>query len=90
MDLDETGAFTTQNRVTYLGFHRGGLLVGDDLESLMFYGLDGTLVEAQAVDGGVQSCHAMALKVVVLSGMGEVALVQRERDSVNLEEARAG
>ena len=82
--LDETGVFTTQNRVTYLGFHRGALLVGDDLESLMFYGLDGTLVEAQAVDGGVQSCHAMALKVVVLSGMGEVVLVQRERDSVNL------
>ena len=61
-----------------------GLLVGDDLESLMFYDLDGSLVETQAIDGGVQSCHVMALKVVVLSGMGEVVLVQYQRDSVNL------
>ena len=82
--LDVTGFFNTQNRVSYLGFHRGGLLVGDDLESLMFYDLDGALVETQAIDGGVQSCHVMALRVVVLSGMGEVVLVQRERDSVNL------
>ena len=82
--LDVTGVFTTQHRVTYLGFHRGGLLVGDDLESLMFYDLDGSLVETQAIDGGVQSCRVMGLKVVVLSGMGEVLLVQRERDSVNL------
>ena len=50
----------------------------------MFYDLDGSLVETQAIDGGVQSCLVMALKVVVLSGMGEVVLVQRERDSVNL------
>ena len=88
--LVETGtlevfeSFNTQHRVSYLGFHRDGLLVGDDLESLMFYHLDGTLAETQTIDGGVQSCRFMGLRVVILSGMGEVVLVQRERDSVNL------
>ncbi len=77
-------SFNTEHRVSYLGFHRDGLLVGDDLDSLMFYDLDGTMVESQAIDGGVQSCHFMGLRLVILSGMGEVVLSQRERDSVNL------
>ena len=42
------------------------------------------LAETQTIDGGVQSCRFMGLRVVILSGMGEVLLVQRERDSVNL------
>lgn len=82
--LEVLESFNTEHRVSYLGFHRDGLLVGDDLDSLMFYDLDGTLIESQAIDGGVQSCHFMGLKLVILSGMGEVVLSQRERDSVNL------
>ena len=82
--LEVTATFTTKHRVSYIGFHREGLLVGNDLDSLMFYDLDGELIEVQDIDGGVQSCRLMALKVVVLSGMGEVVLVQRGRESVNL------
>ena len=72
IEVDTT--FSTHHRVSYLGFHREGLVVGDDLASLMFYDLEGNLVEEQAIDGGVQTCHAMGLKVVVLSGMGELHL----------------
>lgn len=82
--LDLGTTFTTQHRVSYLGFHRDGLLVGNDLDSLMFYDLEGKLMETQEIDGGVQSCSEMGLKVVVLSGMGDVVLVQRGRESVNL------
>ena len=39
IEVDTT--FSTQHRVSYLGFHREGLVVGDDLNSLMFYDLDG-------------------------------------------------
>ena len=82
IEVDTT--FSTHHRVSYLGFHREGLVVGDDLASLMFYDLEGNLVEEQAIDGGVQTCHAMGLKVVVLSGMGEVVLAQSGRASLNL------
>ena len=68
IEVDAT--FSTQHRVSYLGVHREGLVVGDDLASLMFYDLEGNLVEEQAIDGGVQTCHSMGLKLVVLSGMG--------------------
>lgn len=82
--LKAEATFSTNHRVTYLGFHREGLVIGDDLASLMFYDLKGNLLEEQAIDGGVQTCRAMALKLVVLSGMGEVILAQRERESLNL------
>ena len=51
---------------------------------LSFYDHEGTLLESQDVDGGVQNCCFMDLKAVVLSGMGEVHLIQYERPQVNL------
>ncbi|MGB0515454.1 MAG: hypothetical protein ACPGKR_00750 [Poseidonia sp.] len=74
------------HNVSFLMFHRTHLVVGDDLGHLFFYDHKGVLLETQDVDGGVQSCQAMGLKLVVLSGMGHLQLHQFERPSVNLSE----
>ena len=90
--LDPGGEFETlrfwmaPHQVSYLGFHRDGLVVGDDLGSLAFHDLDGSPIETQDIDGGVQTCRPMGLKLAVLTGMGEVVLVQRGRPSVSLSQ----
>ena len=90
--LDSGGEFETlrfwmaPHQVSYLGFHRDGLVVGDDLGSLAFHDLDGSPIETQDIDGGVQTCRPMGLKLAVLTGMGEVVLVQRGRPSVSLSQ----
>ena len=90
--LDSGGEFETlkfwmaPHQVSYLGFHRDGLVVGDDLGSLAFHDLDGGPIETQDIDGGVQTCRPMGLKLAVLTGMGEVVLVQRGRPSVSLSQ----
>lgn len=82
--LERLSMFSTAHTVSFLSFHRSHLVVGDDIETVSFYDQEGLLLETQDVDGGVQRCIFMDLKVVVLSGMGEVHLVQFERDPVNL------
>ena len=80
--LERLSMFSTAHTVSFLSFHRSHLVVGDDIETVSFYDQEGLLLETQDVDGGVQRCIFMDLKVVVLSGMGEVHLVQFERDPV--------
>ena len=82
--LERLSMFSTAHTVSFLSFHRSHLVVGDDIETVSFYDQEGLLLETQDVDGGVQRCIFMDLKVVVLSGMGEVHIVQFERDPVNL------
>ena len=76
--------FETEHAVSCLVFHRSRLVVGDDLASLSFYDLEGNMLEKQDIDGGVQACHVMGLRLAVLSGMGEVFLAQFEREPQNL------
>lgn len=85
-DLESVATMTVEHDVSFLMFHRTHLIVGDDLGHLFFYDHNGMLLEHQEVDGGVQSCQAMGLKLVVLSGMGHLQLHQFERTSVNLSE----
>ena len=94
--LDSGGEFETlrfwmaPHQVSYLGFHRDGLVVGDELDSLAFHDLDGSPIETQDIDGGVQTCRPMGLKLAVLTGMGEVVLVQRPSVRQSLSDSRAG
>ena len=83
-DMEIVNVFSPKNTVSFLSFHRSFLVVGDDIGAISFYDQEGTLLESQDVDGGVQNCCFMDLKAVVLSGMGEVHLIQYERPQVNL------
>ncbi len=83
-EMEIINVFSPKNTVSFLSFHRSFLVVGDDIGAISFYDQEGTLLESQDVDGGVQNCCFMDLKVVVLSGMGEVHLIQYERPQVNL------
>ena len=76
--------FSTAYDVSFLQFHRNHLVVGDDIGSLSFYDAEGAHLETQEVDGGVQSCRPMGLKLAVISGMGTVHLIQFERPEQNL------
>ena len=83
-ELEHLNVFSSTNTVSFLSFHRSHLVIGDDIGAISFYDHEGKLLESQEVDGGVQTCRFMDLKAVVLSGMGEVLLVQFERPQVNL------
>ena len=83
-ELEHLNVFSSTNTVSFLSFHRSHLVVGDDIGSISFYDHEGTLLESQGVDGGVQTCRFMGLKAVVLSGMGEVVIIQFERPQINL------
>ncbi len=83
-ELERLCMFSSPHTVSFLSFHRSHLVVGDDIGTLAFYDHEGLLLESQDVDGGVQDCLFMDLKAVVLSGMGEVHLVQFERNAINL------
>ncbi len=83
-ELEHLIVFSSTNTVSFLSFHRSHLVVGDDIGAICFYDHEGTLLDSQDVDGGVQTCRFMGLKAVVLSGMGEVILIQFERPQVNL------
>lgn len=78
--------FSVPHRVSFMLFHRSHLVIGDEIGSISFYDYAGTLLESQDVDGGVQTCEPMGLKLAVISGMGSVYLVQFERPSQNLSE----
>ena len=89
--LEETGIavvsqFTVPHRVSFMLFHRMHLVIGDEIGSISFYDHEGNLLESQEMDGGVQSCQPMGLKLAVISGMGSAHLVQFERPSQNLSE----
>ena len=73
--------------VTSLHFHRDSLVVGDDLEAVTVYSFAGLLKKSIDVDGGVQSIASLGSRLALLTGMGEVHLVDIEGDvSVNLSE----
>ena len=83
----ELGPVTTvsvPNNVSFLAHHRSMIVVGDEIGHLTFHDDEGNPVETQDIDGGVQHCIAMGLKLVLLTGMGEVVLVQYQRDQINL------
>ena len=89
--LQETGIavmaqFSVPHRVSFMLFHRVHLVVGDEIGSISFYDREGNLLESQELDGGVQSCEPIGLKLAVISGMGSAHLVQFERPSQNLSE----
>ncbi len=89
--LEDTGItvlsqFSVPQRVSFMLFHRTHLVIGDEIGSISFYDHEGNLLESQEMDGGVQSCEPMGLKLAVISGMGSVHLVQFERPSQNLSE----
>ena len=89
--LEETGIFvvsqfTVPHRVSFMVFHRMHLVIGDEISSISFYDHEGNLLESQEMDGGVQSCQPMGLKLAVISGMGSAHMVQFERPSQNLSE----
>lgn len=85
-DVAVEAHFPVPQRVSFMLFHRTHLVIGDDLGSISFYDAAGTLLESQEIDGGVQTCEPMGLKLAVISGMGSVHLVQFERPSQNLSE----
>ena len=89
--LQETGIavmsqFSVPHRVSFMLFHRVHLVVGDEIGSISFYDHEGNLLESQELDGGVQSCEPIGLKLAVISGMGSAHLVQFERPAQNLSE----
>ena len=89
--LQETGIavmaqFSVPHRVSFMLFHRVHLVVGDEIGSISFYDREGNLLESQELDGGVQSCEPIGLKLAVISGMGSAHLVQFERPAQNLSE----
>jgi len=89
--LGETGIavlsqFSVPHRVSFMLFHRMHLVIGDEIGSISFYDHEGHLLESQELDGGVQSCEPIGLKLAVISGMGSAHLIQFERPSQNLSE----
>ncbi|MBN30166.1 MAG: hypothetical protein CMB34_05830 [Euryarchaeota archaeon] len=75
---------SVSNVVSFLAYHRSMIVVGDEIGHLTYYDTDGQRLETHDIDGGVQHCVPRGLKLVVLSGMGEVILVQFERETINL------
>ena len=71
--------------ITCLYFHRGLLVVGDDLDGATVYDEEGALNTVIDVEGGVQDCGSLGSRALFLSGMGDVHLVDLDSgDSTNL------
>ena len=84
--LGPISTLLADNPVSFLAYHRSMIVVADEIGHLTYYDTEGQHLETQDIDGGVQSCVSRGLKLVVLSGMGEVVLVQFEREQINLSQ----
>ena len=72
------------NEVSLLMFHRKQLVVGDEIEGLTFYELDGKVAGKLQIDAGVVRCMPWGLNIVVLDGLGQLQLVMSDLEVKSL------
>lgn len=74
-----TSVFEHKNDVSSLQFHRNQLVVGDEIDGLVFYDLEGSILVQQAIDAGVVQCVPWGQCLVVLDGLGQLLFVKDEQ-----------
>ena len=55
------------------------LVVGDEIDGLVFYDLEGSILVQQAIDAGVVQCVPWGQCLVVLDGLGQLLSVKDEQ-----------
>lgn len=64
--------------VSLLMIHQGQVFVGDDLDGLHIYQIDGSVVRQVPLDGGVLQCYPLADGLVAITGMGHLVLMNHD------------
>ena len=64
-----------ENDVSLLIFHQQQLVVGNEIEGLIFYDLSGVFSAQLKIDAGVVRCISWGHDIVLLDGLGQLQLV---------------